>query len=968
MSSTPSTHRVNAQETASSQRQVGQEIFRVLPGSLAPWRVIRSSELDVLGKGLRHWVDCMDEEEDLSGIADSSFSALEPCNVKWLSASLLHHLDAHPEANRSAYVCGDLDASGLIPGIGDRWVVAALFALASSETGRVHIRKCFAACSSAILQNSDGPYRLQLHDPCNNFQPITISINDRVPCCKTAETSGSEEGIWRPIFMGNLRQETWPMLLEKGLAVLTGPCSFKALCGRDCFSLAWAVITGEHYFHRLSHSLSGWIEEELMPAGIEEPCACERSSRFNLEQAWPRLRLLCRDGSVAACRFRPLPEDGLLAWHFHIALAAQELRRAQDVTCTGAVRHRLVLMSSPWQGASQWKGRWSRGDLQWQKYPWIAEQLRALEEKACTCHVTGSSKTDKLEHLFWMAWEDFCERSQEIIFSEAPADQSSVSAWLWSPKPALEADTTRCMPWWGPDVWHDLSQQDPDGLQQDLSSWPDHISDQHLPLDHRFFPNSEIIKWISASRVHHLIRCDDDAPQGSWWQTVAEESGGDGAAKVCSVLLPDVMRSSVGNRWLCAAAAVLAQMQWPIEAIFSECPSEPFAHKDGSYALLLFDPMQDFASKQVLLNDRVPCFPRYSNQCGRAAGWRPCFATGLFRQMWPMLLEKGVAKLLGGYQHLDGQAVPLGWALLTGCTGYGALFPWSQQTGSPWGQGEFDLHTSWCQYRYHPRCKNELAADLAWHRLRAMAESRHLLACTFLHQVAADESDEDDDLVQGHAYALLDICCWGHHRLLKLIGPWIGGAAGSGIRQLEARRSRKALVMQADCADEAEGDETQFWMCWEDFASRARCIYFSAESFAAPEDNDEEMREMLDGEVAGRDKEAESMLLKEKAREEAEDGERRQAEIAGRGAGQRILGGTTRRKVEEQTTNCFLEQNAVNEKADKTRQHEEIARTEAEDDKMFEEEIPRKDMEAQIVKRFAEEQARKEKGDRSADG
>lgn len=326
-----------------------------------------------------------------------------------------------------------------------------------------------------------------------------------------------------------------------------------------------------------------------------------------------------------------------------------------------------------------------------------------------------------------------------------------------------------------PALWQDLRPRDPDTLQEDLTSLRDDFSDCDGSLGGPgAFPASEL-RWVSASRIHRLLKYEpsteiledeDLARCHERWAEIAQDSGECPGATVwvCNRIEAGVIQGSVGNFWLVAALAPLAEIQRPIRDIFAQCPRRPYEGRDGPYTLCLFDPSRGFRKTPVVLNDRVPCFAQYGNRRDRAAGWRPCFATGLYREMWPMLLEKGLAKILGGYHRLNGNRAPLAWAILTGETHYGALFPWpvdsAWDSGKPkrcgtshahtWGEGEFDL-TSFdltgrnrSQYKYQPRCKNERSAEWVWDRLRFIVMDGRLVVCTF-QDLAGEAGAEQDD-------------------------------------------------------------------------------------------------------------------------------------------------------------------------------------------------------------------------------
>ncbi|CAE8647131.1 unnamed protein product [Polarella glacialis] len=856
------------------------------------WDGFQGEDPLVLNRGLRHFQD---------GLLDdvSTIQEFEGEDIRWISASKMHSLASMWSDGEPVHVCATINPQMIKQGlVGNCWLIAAVSALAEFQGP---IRDVFGRCKDTPLEGVDGPYELQLYSPFDGFQSRTVvKINDRIPCFRR------KGGSWRPCFASAQHPDLWPMLLEKGLAKLMG--GYSKLNGNRA-PLAWAMITGEKQYQvffpwsKPPGAVAVNAEDEkrdLWGEGnfsdlAENPTkyAISRTPKnvLSKERVWESLRLLDIDSHIMVCTFKPQTSgdggrafgrgsehdagQGLLAGHSYSLIAVKQVQEASPDRYARGRCQRLVQLRNPWGDCCEWTGDWSDGSSSWDRHPEVAKLLDYEQNRR------------RADGLFWMPWEEFTARVFDVIYSNvsfaskynarmaAKADDPPV----WSkqaPTQAAPGVAAATLTPRGFDLWQDLAARNPDSIQHDLSSWTDGFSDSALSLDVKAFPSTDI-RWVSASRIHHLLKYEFNSSSSAGlpeyeiarrqrWADIAAESGGEGEANVCYQISSEVFQASLSDTWLAAAIKSLADLEGPIREVFAQCPKRPFAGRDGPYELKLFNPAQGFKRTTVAINDRVPCYARYGNQRDRAAGWRPCFSGAIYREMWPMLIEKAMAQLLGGYQLLAGNRAPLAWAMVTGEMRYGALFPWPklEQSSKPgngdsvasWGEGELNLASfqmrsnNRCCYRYEPRSRNERSADWVWDRLRFLAMDGRLTACIFKPQdevvgQAFEELECEDGLLGDCAYSIT--CARSLHepqlpgagrrksvrntdlRLVQLRSP--NGPAEWGGRWSPGSQEWEQHPKIAEELGEADGEDGLFWMCWDDFRERVVEIVFSEASF-----------------------------------------------------------------------------------------------------------------------------------------
>jgi len=144
----------------------------------------------------------------------------------------------------------------------------------------------------------------------------------------------------------------------------------------------------------------------------------------------------------------------------------------------------------------------------------------------------------------------------------------------------------------------------------------------------------------------------------------------------CNIDPGDVRQGEIGDCWLIAAMSCLANFPEEVEALFvkdaggAQCVRA--ASRDGRYTLRLFDHRRD-EFIHVVIDELVPVI--VPARGSYYPGWEhlqagfPVFAKPLGSlEIWPLLVEKAMAKLFGGYAGLDGGCECAAFRAFTGCT------------------------------------------------------------------------------------------------------------------------------------------------------------------------------------------------------------------------------------------------------------------------------------------------------------
>ena len=283
----------------------------------------------------------------------------------------------------------------------------------------------------------------------------------------------------------------------------------------------------------------------------------------------------------------------------------------------------------------------------------------------------------------------------------------------------------------------------------------------------------------------------------------------------------DVKQGSLGDCWLASAMATLAETPAAIVRVFLDAE----ATERGRYRVRLFD-ARARAWVIVTIDDAVPC----------AKGTlTPVMMAPHSNFMWPLLLEKAVAKFAGSYAALDGGFQEVGWQLLTG----DHVLRFKQ-----------DADGSWVRSNMAPSARAEASRlDYVWLAtdervpatqlflvMQAYDRQRCVMGASRSKdkdaQGGAREQARDDGVFAGHAYSVLQVRRAGvagldHLRdsgrsgvaMVQLRNPWGHSSWKGKWSRGDAAWAAHADVARALQYDAAAPEDGAFWMEFADFCA-----------------------------------------------------------------------------------------------------------------------------------------------------
>jgi len=247
-----------------------------------------------------------------------------------------------------------------------------------------------------------------------------------------------------------------------------------------------------------------------------------------------------------------------------------------------------------------------------------------------------------------------------------------------------------------------------------------------------------------------------------------------------------IAQGQVGNCWLIAAISALAEYPQAVKDLFVEADVQ-----NGRYVIQLYD-MSKASWEEVEIDDYIPCVYRrdmsdiphtVDSNLDRIYQWQDiCFQDGSKKpvpckwiphfaqpgggdELWPVLLEKAMAKFVGSYALIAGGTESYAMIALTGMP-----MVYSFVRDSQYLLGATPLGWQWCSCQYVGRSDvamsythirgdmPSLNDDQIWSRLQLYHQRNYMMtAC--IHQFERPPTYKGffrrDGLVLGHAYTLL---------------------------------------------------------------------------------------------------------------------------------------------------------------------------------------------------------------------
>eukprot|EP00930_Biecheleria_cincta_P045548 TRINITY_DN31390_c0_g1_i2.p1 TRINITY_DN31390_c0_g1~~TRINITY_DN31390_c0_g1_i2.p1 ORF type:complete len:599 (-),score=88.24 TRINITY_DN31390_c0_g1_i2:93-1889(-) len=276
----------------------------------------------------------------------------------------------------------------------------------------------------------------------------------------------------------------------------------------------------------------------------------------------------------------------------------------------------------------------------------------------------------------------------------------------------------------------------------------------------------------------------------------------------------DIFQGKIGNCALISAISCVAEFPNAIQDLIHP---KDIAH-DGQYTVKLYD-VQLGSWVDTLIDDLLPCETR--------AFWeryaRPLFAYVKGACIWPMIIEKAVAKMCGSYAALSWGSLCWAWQALTGCEQQNMYV---REPAGTWALFELNVAEQRSKMQSGERlaapfyCTGKrLDSDQLWAELHRLSAANFLIGS---HIVSSEEVRRDDGLVAGHSYSVMSTCECNGFCLIKLRNPW-GKSQWNGAwcDDDDMWQEHEEVAEKLDPDNLAEGC---FWMEWNDFVASFNAV------------------------------------------------------------------------------------------------------------------------------------------------
>jgi len=308
------------------------------------------------------------------------------------------------------------------------------------------------------------------------------------------------------------------------------------------------------------------------------------------------------------------------------------------------------------------------------------------------------------------------------------------------------------------------------------------------------------VDWVRADELD-IVAKDDEVKHIALFHGIEPE---------------DLCQGALGDCWLVAGLACLAEYPGAIRKVFRECEYNDV----GKYHVRLWDGRVG-KWVTVTVDDRIPVKPgtketvfMHPNGC----------------ELWAILLEKAFAKFVGSYGALDGGLAVWAWHAMTGDN----VYDFKKRPNGSWIRRDLVFLNkkkgleARCDVGYLPN-DDEIDEEDFFGVLLKYSSKGAVLGAARMVSGAEREEKNSEGLVAGHQYSILDVrrvgtsmVRTGGRKMIKLRNPWgtfeWKGAWSDGSREWDDHPKIKKELEYED------SDDGSFWMEYKDFADRFNSV------------------------------------------------------------------------------------------------------------------------------------------------
>eukprot|EP00746_Dinoflagellata_sp_MGD_P097542 gnl/MRDRNA2_/MRDRNA2_39142_c0_seq1.p1 gnl/MRDRNA2_/MRDRNA2_39142_c0~~gnl/MRDRNA2_/MRDRNA2_39142_c0_seq1.p1 ORF type:complete len:558 (+),score=90.72 gnl/MRDRNA2_/MRDRNA2_39142_c0_seq1:246-1676(+) len=307
--------------------------------------------------------------------------------------------------------------------------------------------------------------------------------------------------------------------------------------------------------------------------------------------------------------------------------------------------------------------------------------------------------------------------------------------------------------------------------------------------------------------TEEVLQAADGAGDGAVWVRAHEIISVFRKAKLFKSISPhDINQGGLGDCWLLCALATMTEFPGLIQSCFKYKHLNP----ECRHEIKVWDGK---TWNGVVISDLIP-----ATGCALGAS-EPLYAKPRRGELWVPMLEKALAKWMGGYENLDGGLDICAWRMLVGrddckileCedgvwTVHDALFTHAKMIDCEFGPGRrvnpWDTIWEWEQ-------ANSLLGAATW-----KGDSTGEVG------FSGGEDIRTDGIVKGHAYSLLQLVDLEEHnlKLIQLRNPWGNEQEWTGAWS-DGSEEWDEYPDLAELLNVRHKDDGMFWMSFEDFVN-----------------------------------------------------------------------------------------------------------------------------------------------------